>query len=86
MDKNDITLENMDVESLKQSLEDSGINLEGVNLDDIDLQEKLKEIIEFLKDPRKFQRLGGRIPKGVLLVGPFVTLGWFRGAFRSQTH
>lgn len=28
-----------------------------------------QEIIEFLKDPRKFQRLGGRIPKGVLLVG-----------------
>ena len=31
---------------------------------------ELQEIIEFLKDPRKFQRLGGRIPKGVLLVGP----------------
>jgi len=30
---------------------------------------ELQEIIEFLKDPRKFQRLGGRIPKGVLLVG-----------------
>ncbi len=28
------------------------------------------EIIEFLKDPRKFQKLGGRIPKGVLIVGP----------------
>ena len=28
------------------------------------------EIVEFLKDPRKFQRLGGRIPKGVLIVGP----------------
>ena len=33
-------------------------------------KEELKEIIEFLKDPRKFQRLGGRIPKGVLLIGP----------------
>jgi cell division protease FtsH len=32
-------------------------------------QDELQEIIEFLKDPRKFQRLGGRIPKGVLLVG-----------------
>ncbi|MBI2955674.1 MAG: ATP-dependent metallopeptidase FtsH/Yme1/Tma family protein, partial [Acidobacteria bacterium] len=33
-------------------------------------KEELQEIIEFLKDPQKFQRLGGRIPKGVLLVGP----------------
>ena len=32
-------------------------------------EEELNEIIEFLKDPQKFQRLGGRIPKGVLLVG-----------------
>jgi cell division protease FtsH len=32
-------------------------------------ENELQEIIEFLKDPRKFQRLGGRIPKGVLLVG-----------------
>jgi cell division protease FtsH len=32
-------------------------------------EDELQEIIEFLKDPRKFQRLGGRIPKGVLLVG-----------------
>jgi cell division protease FtsH len=33
-------------------------------------KEELSEIIEFLKDPPKFQKLGGRIPKGVLLVGP----------------
>ena len=33
-------------------------------------KDDLKEIVDFLKDPQKFQRLGGRIPKGVLLVGP----------------
>jgi cell division protease FtsH len=33
-------------------------------------KQELQEIIDFLRDPRKFQRLGGRIPKGVLLVGP----------------
>jgi cell division protease FtsH len=33
-------------------------------------KEEVKEIVEFLRDPQKFQRLGGRIPKGVLLVGP----------------
>jgi cell division protease FtsH len=33
-------------------------------------KEEVLEIIEFLKDPRKFQKLGGRIPKGVLIVGP----------------
>jgi cell division protease FtsH len=33
-------------------------------------KEDLQEIVEFLKDPQKFQRLGGRIPRGVLLVGP----------------
>ncbi len=37
--------------------------LEGVKRD-------LQEIVEFLKDPAKFQKLGGRVPKGVLLVGP----------------
>ena len=37
--------------------------LEGVKAD-------LQEIVEFLKDPEKFQKLGGRVPKGVLLVGP----------------
>ncbi len=33
-------------------------------------KEELQEIIEFLKEPQKFQKLGGKIPKGVLLVGP----------------
>ena len=33
-------------------------------------KEELTEVVEFLKDPAKFQKLGGRIPKGVLLVGP----------------
>jgi cell division protease FtsH len=33
-------------------------------------KEELQEIIEFLRDPKKFQKLGGKIPKGVLLMGP----------------
>ena len=33
-------------------------------------KEELQEVIDFLRDPQKFQRLGGRIPKGVLMVGP----------------
>lgn len=45
-----------------------------VTFDDVagieEAKEDVKEIIEFLKNPRKFQRLGGRIPRGVLLVGP----------------
>jgi len=34
-----------------------------------EVKEELQEIIDFLKDPQKFQKLGGKIPKGVLLMG-----------------
>src|SRR3982075_1802367 len=42
-----------------------------VTFEDVDeAKQDLQEIVEFLRDPGKFQRLGGRIPRGVLLVGP----------------
>ena len=33
-------------------------------------KKNFREVIEFLKDPKRFERLGGKIPKGVLLIGP----------------
>lgn len=46
----------------------------GVTFDDVagvdEAKEELKEIIDYLQNPQKYQKLGGKIPKGVLLVGP----------------
>ncbi|TVM00548.1 MAG: cell division protein FtsH [Candidatus Brocadia sp. WS118] len=46
----------------------------GVTFDDVagvdEAKEELKEVIDYLQNPQKYQRLGGKIPKGVLLVGP----------------
>jgi ATP-dependent Zn protease len=45
-----------------------------VTFDDVagidEAKEELEEIVEFLRNPQKFSRLGGKIPKGALLVGP----------------
>jgi len=47
-------------------------------------KEELGEIIDFLKEPKKFTRLGGRIPKGVLLMGPEYLKGFFLWDRREQ--
>lgn len=49
-------------------------NSNTINFNDVagcdEAKEEVVELVEFLKDPQKFQKLGGRIPRGVLLVGP----------------
>ena len=62
-------------------------DVEGID----EAEEELVEVVEFLKNPQKYQRLGGRIPKGVLLVGPPGTenlvgsrCGWRSGGTRFQ--
>jgi cell division protease FtsH len=56
--------------SRARQIQDSGRRVTFADVAGIDeSKEELQEIVEFLKDPRKFTRLGGRIPKGVLLMG-----------------
>ena len=51
-------------------IDDKGEKVTFANVEGIDeAKEELEEVVEFLKTPDKFTRLGGRIPKGVLLVG-----------------
>jgi len=45
-----------------------------INFSDVagcdEAKEEVSEVVDFLKDPKKFQKIGGRIPKGILMVGP----------------
>ena len=53
----------------KMNTKDNAITFKDVSGVD-EAKEELQEVIEFLKDPKKFESLGGKIPKGVLLIGP----------------
>lgn len=49
MEKNNISLENIDLDALKKTLEEQGINLSDVNLEDAEIKDKLKEVVEASK-------------------------------------
>src|SRR5664279_3872394 len=58
-------------DDLKKAMLAGNVNVSIKDVAGVDeAKEELKEIIDYLREPQKFQKLGGRIPKGVLLVGP----------------